>query len=192
MSFVGEVNRLGDALRAPARHGGPAAPERRRRGGDGRADRRTSASRSGSSSTLGDGERGLGAADPRRARGARAARGPDRLHAPAAPRSSTAAGPPRPRRRRRAKRVSAAAASLASAGGTCRLAGRSCSRPTWCQFIDEVDADSRHSATAERQRSAVSRSSPGRVGVPPWPHGTPPCPGGGNPLSKGLSKGRSG
>ena len=40
MSFVGEVNRLGETLRPPARHGGRARSRRADRGGDGAADRR--------------------------------------------------------------------------------------------------------------------------------------------------------
>ena len=93
MSFVGEVNRLGDALRAPARHGGRARPRRAHRGGDGAADRRPRLRDPGRVRARRR-HRGLGAADPRRAAAAGAARGPDRLPAARSrPRASTVRPP---------------------------------------------------------------------------------------------------
>ena len=80
MSFVGEVNRLGDALRPAARHGGRARGRRADRGGDGAADRRPRLRDPGRVDARRR-HRGLGAADPRRAPEAGAAREADRLPA---------------------------------------------------------------------------------------------------------------
>ena len=81
MSFVGEVNRLGEHFVRP--HDMEVVLERRRahRGGDGAADRRPRLRDPGRVRARRR-DRGLGAADPRRAAEAGAARGPDRLPAP--------------------------------------------------------------------------------------------------------------
>ena len=80
MSFVGEVNRLGDHYRAPARHGRRARARRAHRGGDGPAHRRPRLRDPGRVRARRR-DRGLGAADPCRAPEAGAAREADRLPA---------------------------------------------------------------------------------------------------------------
>ena len=83
MSFVGEVNRLGEHFVRPHDMDGRARPRRAHRGGDGAADRRPRLRDPGRVRARRR-HRGLGAADPRRAPEAGAARGPDRLPAPRA------------------------------------------------------------------------------------------------------------
>ena len=80
MSFVGEVNRLGEHYVRPHDMEVVLDARRRHRGGDGAADRRPRLRDPGRVRARRR-HRGLGAADPRRAAAAGAARGPDRLPA---------------------------------------------------------------------------------------------------------------